>query len=112
MVRIFPSGVVSFRFRYRRGGRRLVMVLGEFGTGGLSLADAFDQHHQAQRELSKGLDPIEERERRGAEAERVRQERAGGGTLADLVEQFVHRKLRAERWEESRGWVRDEKTKT
>ena len=40
------------------------MVLGEFGPGGLSLADAFDQHHQAQRELEKGLDPIEERAKR------------------------------------------------
>jgi integrase len=113
MVRVFPSGAVSFRFRYTSGAKRRVMVLGEFGQGGLSLADAFDQHHQAQRELEKGLDPIEERKKRQDEEQRAREERAGTGTVSDLVEQFVHRKLRAERWDEKRGeWVRDDKNKT
>jgi integrase len=109
MVRVFPSGVVSFRFRYRRGGRRFVMVLGEFGTDdGLSLADAFDAHHEAQKELAKGLDPLEERARRKAEAERARLEHSAADTVASLVEQFVHRKLRAERWDASAGrWARD-----
>jgi integrase len=89
------------------------MVLGEFGPGGLSLADAFDQHHQAQRELEKNLDPIEERKQRLDAAQRAREERAGTGTVADLVEQFVHRKLRAERWDDAAGaWIRDEKNKT
>jgi integrase len=113
MVRVFPSGAVSFRFRYTLGGKRRVMVLGEFGPGALSLADAFDQHHQAQRELEKGLDPWEERKKRQDTEQRAREERAGTGTVADLVEQFVHRKLRAERWDNSQGaWVRDDKTKT
>jgi integrase len=114
VVRLHPSGAISFRMRYQRGGKRRWMVLGEYGEkDGITLADAFDQHHQAGRELEKGLDPIEEREKRKAEAERERQERAGGGTVADLVEQFVHRKLRAERWDESRqAWVRDERAKT
>lgn len=113
MVRVFPSGAVSFRFRYTSGGKRRVMVLGEFGEGGLSLSDAHDQHHQAQRELEKGLDPIEERQKRQEAAQRARDERAGTGTVADLVEQFVHRKLRAERWNDAAGeWVRDDKNKT
>lgn len=113
MARVSPSGAVSFRLRYGRGGKRYVMVLGEFGKGGLSLADAFEMHHQAQRELEKGLDPIEERRNREDAAERARVERAGGGTVADLVTQFVHRKLRAERWDEARGeWVRDERSRT
>jgi integrase len=113
MVRVFPSGAVSFRFRYTSGGKRRVMVLGEFGPGSLSLADAFDQHHQAQREIERGLDPIEERKKRQDAEQRAREERSGTGTVADLVEQFVHRKLRAERWDDARGgWVRDEKNKT
>lgn len=108
MVRVFPSGAVSFRFRYTApGGDRRVMVFGEFGKGGLSLADAFDLHHQAQRELEKGLDPITERKKRRDAAERARAERAGADTVGKLVEQFVHRKLRAERWDEDRhAWVR------
>lgn len=114
MVRIYPSGAVSFRFRYTGpGGSRQVMVLGEFGKGALSLADAFDMHHQAQRELEKGLDPIEERAKRQEAEQRAREAREGAGTVTNLVEQFLHRKLRAERWDADRGtWVRDEKTKT
>lgn len=113
MARVFPSGAVTFRFRYTSGSKRRVMVLGEFGPGGLSLADAFEMHHQAQRELEKGLDPIDERERRQAEAERARQDRAAAGTVADVVAQFVHRRLRGERWDaERRAWVRDPKAKT
>ncbi|MDA8348394.1 MAG: tyrosine-type recombinase/integrase [Pseudomonadota bacterium] len=108
MVRVFPSGAVSFRFRYSApGGERRVMVLGEFGKGGLSLADAHEMHAQAQRELAKGLDPLEEREKRRRAAEQARAERAGADTVASLVEQFVHRELRAERWDESRSaWVK------
>lgn len=113
MTRIYPSGAVSFRFRYTGpSGARHVMVLGEFGKGGLSLADAFDMHHQAQRELEKGLDPIEERANRQEAERRAREARDGAGTVMDLVEQFIHRKLRAERWDADRGaWVRDEKAK-
>lgn len=108
MVRVFPSGAVSFRFRYTgAGGERRVMVLGEFGKGALSLADAHELHHQAQRELEKGLDPIEEREKRRQAAERERAARAGADTVGSLVEEFVHRELRAERRDESRGtWVK------
>jgi integrase len=113
MVRVFPSGAVSFRFRYTSRGKRQVMVIGEFGAGRLTLADAFDQHHQAQREIEKGLDPIDERAKRQQAAQQAREEYAGAGTVADLVEQFVHRKLRAERWDDNQGaWVRDEKNKT
>ena len=108
MVRVFPSGAVSFRFRYTApGGERRIMVLGNFGRGGLTLAEAHELHHQAQRELEKGLDPIEEREKRLRAAERVRTERAGADTVATLVEQFVHRELRAERWDDARSaWVK------
>jgi integrase len=43
----------------------------------------------------------------------ARVEREGADTVADLVEQFVHRKLRGERWDdEARQWVRDAKART
>lgn len=108
MVRVFPSGHVSFRFRYTDpAGERRVMVFGEFGKGGLSLKDAHEMHHQAQREIEKGLDPIEEREKREQAKAQARAERAGADTVGKLVEQFVHRELRAERWDDERGaWVR------
>lgn len=113
MVRVHPSGVVSFRFRYKRNYRTFVMVLGRYATDALSLKIAQDQATDARREIALGLDPIEEREKRQKSTETARQERAAAGTVADLVEQFVHRKLKAERWDEKQqDWVRDPKTKT
>ena len=108
MVRVFPSGAVSFRFRYTApGGERRVMVLGEFGSNALSLKKAGELHAQAQRELTEGLDPIEEREKRRQTTERERTERAGADTVGALVEQFVHRELRAERWDDARStWAK------
>lgn len=107
---VYPSGSVVFVYRYTPpgGGARRKMRLGQYGEGGLTLAEAFDAHRDAQRELEKGLDPVEERERREKAAEDARRERAGADTVAKLVEQFVHRKLRAERWDADNGkWVRE-----
>lgn len=119
VVRLHPSGVISFRFRYtfwdpvKRARTRQWLVLGEYGKGGLSLAQAFDMHAQAQREIESNLDPAEERRKRLEAERRAQEERAGAGRVADLVEQFVHRKLRAERWDETRrAWIRDERNKT
>lgn len=99
MVRVYPSGAVSFRFRYTSGGKRRVMLLGEFGKGGLSLADAFDLHHQAQRELEKGLDPIEERRRRETEVEKVRQRQtaANAVTVRNVIAEWGWHWARRER---------------
>jgi len=112
---------VSFRLRYT-GWRKAKdpkgkqaptwgqkwLVLGEYEPGVLTLADAFEFHHQAQKELEHGLDPGEEWEARDAERERTQRARAGADTTASLVEQFVHRKLRAERWDaDAAKWVRD-----
>lgn len=115
MARVYPSGAVTFVFRYTPpgGGKRVPMILGPYGKGGLSLADAFDQHHQAQREIALGLDPIDERDKRATAADKERRERAEADTVCELVEQFVHRRLLAERWDTERGrWVRDSKAKT
>jgi integrase len=119
VVRLHPSGAISFRFRFTgwnpktNASSRRWLVFGEYGNDGLSLAKAFELHALAQSELEQGLDPIEERAKRQETTRRAREERAGSGSVADLVEQFVHRKLRAERWDEkSNKWVRDEKNKT
>lgn len=110
MVRVHPSGVISFRFRYKRGGETFVMVLGEYGKQGISLADAYKIHDQARSEIERGLDPIEEHAKRERAVEQARVDRAAAGTVADIVEQFIHRKLKAERWDEKDGlWVRETK---
>ena len=111
MVRVHPSGAISFRFRYKRTGETFVIVFGEYGTQGLSLKCAYDMHEQARRELEQNLDPIEEQEKRDRALEQARRNRADGDTVADIVEQFMHRRIRAERWdEEMNSWVRDPKS--
>lgn len=112
---VYPSGEVVFMFRYTMpgGGSRKKLRLGKWGESGISLARAFAQHQQAQRELEAGLDPAEEEEKRQQAAKAAREERAGADTVAQLVEQFVHRKLRAERWDdETQEWKRDPKART
>lgn len=106
---VYPSGVIVFVYRYTRpgSGERRKMRLGQYGEGGITFEEASDRRREAQRWLEKGLDPIEERDRREQAKERARLERAGADTVAKLVEQFVHRKLRAERWDQERGaWVK------
>lgn len=112
---VYPSGEVVFVFRYTMpgGGARKKLRLGKWGDSGISLARAFTQHQQAQRELEAGLDPAEEEKKRQQAARATREEHAGADTVAQLVEQFVHRKLRAERWDDkTRTWMRDPKART
>jgi integrase len=121
MVRVHPSGALSFRYRYKRGkdkdGRPIqyVIVLGEYGKkgAGITLEDAHEFQHRAKRWLSLGLDPSEEKAKEDAAREKARQERAEAGTVADLVDEFTHRKLRGERRDAAAGqWVRDPKVNT
>ena len=95
--------------RYTRpGGARVFLPLGNYGKAGLSLAEACTAHDAALSLLEKGVDPKDERKRSEDAAEDARRERAGADTVASLVEQFVHRKLRAERWDADAGkWARD-----
>ncbi|HTT44058.1 MAG TPA: Arm DNA-binding domain-containing protein, partial [Steroidobacteraceae bacterium] len=96
MVTVYGNGTAAFSVRYRRPtGARVFMPLGLYGDAGLSLAVACDAHDEAMKLLAKGIDPIEERERRDIAAEQQRLERASANTVASLVEQFVHRRLRA-----------------
>jgi integrase len=111
MVTIYSDGTATFVMRYTRPeGSRVLMPIGPYGKAGLSLADACAAHDAALTLLAKGVDPIEDRERRQRDAEQARRERAGADTVVKLVEQFVHRKLRAERWDAfTSTWVRDSK---
>jgi integrase len=113
VVRLHPTGVITFRFRYQRDGNRQWLVLGKFGKGALTLAEALDRHNRARQELEKGLDPIEEDRKRDEAERQAREDRAGAGTVADLVKQFIHRRLCGERWDDAAGqWTRDEKSRT
>jgi integrase len=99
MVTVYGDGTAAFVMRYTRPlpggkkGKRVFMPLGRYGKAGLSLAEACDKHDEALKLLEKELDPLEEREKRQIEAERLRQERAGADTVGDLVQRFVRDQL-------------------
>jgi integrase len=113
MVRVFPTGEVSFRLRYTYAGTRRLMVLGSFGEGALSLADAFEMHHAATKALALGIDPKEERDRLIAQREKERREREAGDDVESIINQFVHRVLKAEIWNAKTGlWEEIKKKKT
>ena len=109
MVTVYSDGTAAFVMRYTRpSGARVFMPMGAYGKAGLSLAEACTAHDAALSLLEKGIDPIDERKHREMAVEDARRERAGADTVVSLVEQFVHRKLRAERWDADAGkWVRD-----
>jgi integrase len=69
IVRVYPNGAKSFRMRYTVNGLRDWWVMGEYGR--VTLADAYDRHHSALREIAQGLNPREEHEKREAEAARL-----------------------------------------
>jgi integrase len=113
MVSIYSNGTAAFEMRYTRAGKRVFMPIGTYGNAGLSLAEACDIHDASLKPLSKGIDPIEHRQEQQSRAEKARRELEGADTMASLVEQFVHRKLRAERWDaESGKWAHDRKANT
>lgn len=115
MITVYSNGTAAFLMRYTRpNGDRVLMPLGTYDKkAGLTLAAACTAHDAALTLLEKDIDPIDERRRRQEQEEEARRERAGADTVASLVEQFVHRKLRAERWDADAAlWVRDSKANT
>lgn len=46
-VTVLKSGVILFRYDYRLNGRRETFVIGQYGPGGISLADARERLMEA-----------------------------------------------------------------
>jgi integrase len=110
-VRVAPTGLITFRYRYKRNGQKGFLYIGRYGDDGLSLLNVQTIHLAARKELAQGLDPKEEHEKRVEAAEAARRERAAGDTVADIADQFMHRVVRAQRWDETtNAWVRDAKS--
>lgn len=65
-LQVLPSGGKAFIFRYRRPGTRKgnILTLGRYPD--LSLKDARQLHREAREMLAQGVDPSEEKKRRGS----------------------------------------------
>lgn len=89
MLRHWPGGERTFVMRYQRNGKSRVMTLGNYPA--MSLQEAHEEHAKARKQLQRGLDPIEERERekRAQEAAEHRRRRTHAVTVRNVVAEWA-----------------------
>ena len=62
-VTVLTTGTVSFRYNYRINGRQETLVLGRYGAGGLTLAEAREKLSEAKKGLAIGKSPSRQKAR-------------------------------------------------
>lgn len=67
-VAVLPTGTVSFRYNYRINGRQETIVLGRYGVGGHTLAEARSMLDEAKKALATGKSPARGKARSKAQA--------------------------------------------
>lgn len=79
-VVITPTGTISFRYNYRLNGRQETLVLGRYGTDGITLAEARERLLAAKKLVSEGKSPARQKSR---EMQKIRDAETFG-TWAEL----------------------------
>jgi integrase len=79
-VVVTPTGAISFRYNYRINGRQETLVLGRYGTDGITLAEARERLLAAKKLVSEGKSPARQKSR---EIQKIRDAETFG-TWADL----------------------------
>lgn len=79
---VLKSGTVSFRYNYRVHGRQETLVLGQYGTSGLSLQEARARLIEAKKGLSEGKSPARLKAQ-------LRTQAAAGGRFGAWAEQWL-----------------------
>jgi len=79
----------TFRFRYRYGGKAHVMVLGNYGDGGLSLKDAREKADSLNTDLTNEVDIAQAAQDREREAIAKTQGADNVYTVAKLADDFL-----------------------
>lgn len=71
-VTVLKSGVISFRYDYRLNDRRETFTIGQYGAGGITLAEAREALFEARKMVAAGQSPASEKQRakRQVKAER------------------------------------------
>ncbi len=101
MLRHWPGGDLSFVVRYQRAGKPRILTLGNYPA--VSLETAHDAHAEARRQLARGLDPIDERDRaqdaqrRSREAEDRKRRSIEAVTIRNVIAEFAWHHARKER---------------
>jgi len=79
-VVVTPTGTISFRYNYRLNGRQETLVLGRYGTDGITLAEARERLLAAKKLVSEGKSPARQKSR---EMQKIRDAKTFG-TWAEL----------------------------
>lgn len=62
-ITVLTTGTISFRYNYRINGRQETLVLGRYGTGGITLAEARELLSDAKKGLAAGKSPSRQKAR-------------------------------------------------
>lgn len=62
-ITVLTTGTISFRYNYRINGRQETLVLGRYGTGGITLAEARELLSEAKKGLAAGKSPSRQKAR-------------------------------------------------
>jgi integrase len=79
-VVVTPTGTISFRYNYRLNGRQETLVVGRYGTDGITLAEARERLLAAKKLVSEGKSPARQKSR---EMQKIRDAETFG-TWAEL----------------------------
>ena len=89
-LQISKTGSRQWTFMFERDGRQREMGLGHAGPGGVSLADAREKAVDVRRQLAQGIDPIEARNGKLANA------KVAGIKFGKFADEYV--KIHASQW--------------
>jgi integrase len=97
MLRVWPGGEKTFVLRYLKDDRSRVMTLGQWPV--MSLSEAHEEHAEARKLVTRGIDPIDERERvAAARNAQERHERATSAiTTRNVIAEWAWHWARRER---------------
>ncbi len=62
-VAVTKAGGISFRYNYALNGRQETLTFGRYGIGGITLAEAREQLHEAKKMIAEGKSPAREKAR-------------------------------------------------
>jgi len=98
-VHVAPSGIISWRYRYRYNGKATTQVLGKFPE--MSLAEARISHHKSKSLLREGVNPTAEKKRQKLEEEKkIQKEKIKSkNTFQAVAEDWIEQQ--GERWSTS-----------
>lgn len=81
-VSISKSGGISFRYNYTFNGRQETVTFGQYGIGGITLAEAREMLNQAKRMIASGKSPAKEKAR-------AKSHDKGSKTFGDWAEKWL-----------------------